>query len=80
VDEGVEIAKNIHRKMTSEQDLNAGKILAEKGMTVTELTPERIDAFRKIAQPAVRAHLEKESGKELVGKLIDTTAAVEKSM
>ena len=27
--------------------MNAGKILSEKGMTVTELTPEQIDAFRK---------------------------------
>jgi len=80
VDEGVEIAKGIHRKMTSEQDMNAGKILSEKGMTVTELTPEQVDAFRKIAQPAVRAHLEKESGKELVGKLIEATAAAEKAL
>lgn len=80
VDEGVEIAKQIHRKMTSEQDLNAGKILADKGMTVTELSPEQVDAFRKIAQPAVRAHLEKESGKELVGKLIEATNQAEKSM
>ncbi|MEA2935896.1 MAG: TRAP-type transport system periplasmic protein [Variibacter sp.] len=80
VDEGVEIAKQIHRKLTSDQDLAAGKILAEKGMTVTELSPEQVDAFRKIAQPAVRAHLEKESGKEIVGKLIDAANQAEKSM
>ena len=49
-------------------------------MTVTELTPDQVDAFRQIAQPAVRAHLEKESGKELVGKLIEATAAAEKAM
>jgi TRAP-type transport system periplasmic protein len=79
VDEGVEIAKGIHRKLTSEQDMNASKILAAKGMTVTELSPEQIDAFRKIAQPAVRAHLEKESGKDLVAKLIEATAQAEKS-
>jgi TRAP-type transport system periplasmic protein len=78
VDEGVEIAKGIHRKLTSEQDMNAGKILAEKGMTVTDLTPAQIDVFRKIAQPAVQVHLEKESGKELVGKLIEATAQAEK--
>jgi TRAP-type transport system periplasmic protein len=80
VDEGVEIAKQIHRKLTSEQDINAGKILSEKGMTVTELTPDQIAAFRKIAQPAVRTHLEKESGKELVTKLIEATAQAEKGM
>lgn len=79
VDDGVEIAKDIHRKLTSAQDMNAGKILSEKGMTVTELTADEIDAFRKLAQPAVRAHLEKESGKELVGKLIEATATAEKS-
>jgi hypothetical protein len=49
-------------------------------MTVTELTPDQINAFRKIAQPAVRTHLEKESGKELVGKLIEATAQAEKGM
>jgi TRAP-type C4-dicarboxylate transport system substrate-binding protein len=80
VDEGVEIAKDIHRKLTSMQDMNAGKILSEKGMTVTDLTGDQIDAFRKLAQPAVRAHLEKEAGKELVGKLIGATAAAEKGM
>jgi hypothetical protein len=49
-------------------------------MTVTELTSEQVDAFRKAAQPAVRAHLEKEVGKEVVGKLIEAAAQVEKSM
>jgi tripartite ATP-independent transporter DctP family solute receptor len=80
LEEGVAIAKDIHRRLTSEQDLNAGKILSEKGMTVTELTSEQVDAFRKAAQPAVRAHLEKEVGKEVVGKLIEAAAQVEKSM
>ena len=51
-DEGVAIAKDIHRKLTAEQDMNAGKILSEKGMTVTELTPDQVEAFRKVAQPA----------------------------
>jgi TRAP-type transport system periplasmic protein len=78
-DEGVVIAKTIHRNRTAEQDMNAGKILAEKGMTVTELTAEQVDAFRKVAQPAVRAHLEKENGKEIVGKLLAATAEAEKS-
>lgn len=80
LDDGIAIAKDIHRKLTSDQDANAGRILAEKGMTVTELTPDQIDAFRKVAQPAVRAHLEREVGKELVGKLIEATAQAEKNM
>lgn len=79
-DEGVAIAKDIHRKLTAEQDVNAGKILSEKGMTVTELTPDQVEAFRKVAQPPVRAHLEKEVGKDIVGKLIDATAQAEKGM
>jgi TRAP-type transport system periplasmic protein len=79
-DEGIAIAKDIHRKLTSEQDMSAGKILSEKGMTVTELTPEQIEEFRKIAQPAVRAYLEQEIGKDIVGKLIDATAQAEKGM
>jgi TRAP-type transport system periplasmic protein len=79
-DAGVAIAKDIHRKLTAAQDMNAGKILSEKGMTVTELTPDQVEAFRKAAQPPVRAHLEKEVGKDIVGKLIDATAQAEQRM
>ena len=55
--------------MTSEQDLGAKKILTEKGMEVTELSLPEVDVFRKLAQPPVRAFVEKDVGKEWVDKL-----------
>ncbi|AEG92207.1 TRAP transporter substrate-binding protein [Ramlibacter tataouinensis] len=70
VDEGVEKAKKIHRDMTREQDLSAKKVLADKGMTVTELSAAEVDRFRKAAQPAVRQYLEAEVSKEWTGKLV----------
>lgn len=75
VTEGVEIAKKIHRDMTREQDLSAKKVLSEKGMTVTELTPTEIDRFRKASQPAVRAYLEADVSKEWTEKLLAAAAA-----
>ncbi len=75
VTEGVDKAKKIHRDMTREQDLSAKKVLSEKGMTVTELTPAEIDRFRKASQPAVRTYLEAEVSKEWTEKLLAAAAA-----
>ncbi len=75
VTEGVDKAKKIHRDMTREQDLSAKKVLTEKGMTVTELTPIEIDRFRKASQPAVRAYLEADVSKEWTDKLLAAAAA-----
>jgi tripartite ATP-independent transporter DctP family solute receptor len=71
VDEGAEKAKKIHRDMTREQDLSAKKVLAEKGMTVTELSAADIDRFRQASQPAVRKYLEAEVSKEWTDKLLN---------
>jgi TRAP-type transport system periplasmic protein len=73
VQQGVEVAKVIHRGMTTAQDANAEPILKEKGMTVTRLSPEQIDAFRQKAQPAVRQWLEGEIGRDWVEKLLAAT-------
>ncbi len=78
VTEGIEKAKKIHRDMTREQDLSAKKVLTEKGMTVTELTPAEIDRFRKASQPAVRAYLEADVSKEWTEKLLAAAAAARK--
>ena len=75
VTEGVEKAKKIHRDMTRDHDLSAKKILTEKGMTVTELTPAEIDRFRKASQPAVRAYLEADVSKEWTEKLLAAASA-----
>lgn len=78
VDEGVEKAKKIHRDMTREQDLSAKKVLAEKGMTVTELTPAEIDRFRKLSQPVVRKYLEDDVSKEWTTKLVNASESARK--
>jgi tripartite ATP-independent transporter DctP family solute receptor len=75
VTEATKIARDIHRQMTSDQDLNAKAILTKLGMQVTELTPPQVEAFRKLAQPPVRAYVEKEVGKDLVADLFQTIAA-----
>lgn len=74
VDEGVLKARKIHRDMTRDQDLSAKKVLSEKGMTVTELTPAEIDRFRKLSQPAVKAYLDAEISKEWTERLLAAAA------
>jgi C4-dicarboxylate-binding protein DctP len=78
VDEGVAKAQKIHRDMTREQDLSAKKVLSEKGMTVTELTPAEVDRFRRVAQPAVKAYLDAEVSKEWADKLLAAANAARK--
>ena len=78
VTEGVEKAKKIHNDMTREQDLSAKKVLTEKGMTVTELTPAEVDRFRKAAQPVVRKYLEAEVSKEWTDKLVKAADSTRK--
>jgi C4-dicarboxylate-binding protein DctP len=70
VTEGAKVARDIHRKMTSEQDLAAKKILSEKGMQVTEIDAASVDAFRKLAQPPVVAWANQEIGKDYVDALL----------
>jgi len=69
VEQCVEIAKTIHRGMTAAQDANATTILADKGMTVTPLTPDQKAEFRKLAQPAVREWIVGEIGEDWPAKL-----------
>ena len=78
VDEGVLKAQKIHRDMTREQDLSAKKVLSEKGMTVTELTPSDIERFRRLAQPAVKSYLDAEVSKEWADKLLNAANAAAK--
>ena len=73
------IARDIHRKMTSQQDLNAKPILTKLGMQVTELNSNQVEAFRKLAQPPVKAYVEKEVGKELVAEFFQTIAVQRKA-
>lgn len=75
VRDGAVIARDIHRKMTSDQDLAAKTILTEKGMTVTELTPAQIGEFRKLAQPPVVDWANKELGAANVDALMKAVDA-----
>lgn len=75
---GIQIAKIIHRGMTCAQDLNAPTMLGSLGMEVTPLAPEQVAAFRNKAQPAVRAWVEEQIGKEWVEKLFSAVEAYKK--
>lgn len=69
VEEGIEIAKWIHRGMTAAQDANAATILSEVGMEVTALTPDQVAAFRERAQDPVAEWVASEAGQEWVDGL-----------
>lgn len=75
VTEGLEIAKKIHRDMTSAQDMNAESLLTEKGMEVTVLTDDQKEVFRAKAQPAVKAWAEENVGKQWVDALFSSIDA-----
>lgn len=58
VQDGINIAKEIHRAMTTAQDDSAEEILSGVGMEVAVLTPDEIQAFRELAQPAVLEYIQ----------------------
>ncbi len=74
VDEAIVIARDIHREMTAEQDLNAEEILSGVGMEVTVLSSEEIAAFRELAQPPMFEYLVGRVGQDWVDRIV---AAVE---
>ncbi len=76
IKDGVDLAKIIHRGMTSAQDANAKTILTEKGMEVYNPTPAELAKFRELAQPAGKKWVENEIGKEWVAKLENAISAV----
>ncbi len=67
--EGARLARDAHRQMTSAQDLKARELLEQQGMAVTVLSADEIDAFRRIAQPPVRRHVERVVGRAWVERL-----------
>jgi C4-dicarboxylate-binding protein DctP len=78
VDEGVQKAVAIHRRMTSDQDKNARQILEKVGMQVYVPTSAQVAEFRKLAQPPVRQWAEKEIGKDYVDSLFKAIDATKK--
>lgn len=78
VNEGVQKAMAIHRKMTAEQDKNAKKILEGVGMQVYVPTAAQIAEFRQLAQPPVRQWAEGEIGKNHVDALFKAVEATRK--
>lgn len=71
VQDGVDIAKWIHRGMTANQDMNASSILSDKGMEVTVLTPEAVEGFRQKTQPLVAEWMTEQIGAEWVDGLLE---------
>lgn len=77
--DGVNLVKTTHREMTAEQDKNAGKILAEKGMKVTELSSEEIEKFRQVTQPAVVKWMKEEVGDKWVDGMLEEVETIRNS-
>lgn len=76
VDQGIEIAKWIHRGMTAAQDMNLSTILGGVGMKVIPLTPAEVDVFRQAAQPPVVEWMKKEIGTQWVDGLMKEVEAI----
>lgn len=70
VQQGVELAKWIHRGMTAYQDDTTKMILQEHDVTVSELSADEIQRFRDATQPAVVDWMEKEYGGTWVQDLL----------
>lgn len=75
VDTCVVEARDIHRNMTRATDLAAEKTLTDVGMEVYVPSADEIAAFRDLAQPVVRKHLEAEVGADWVEKLVKAVEA-----
>lgn len=75
IDEAIVIARDIHRQMTSAQDLAAEEILSSLGMEVTVLSSEEIAAFRDASQPAVRDYLVGRVGQAWVERILQAVDA-----
>lgn len=76
VQQGVELAKWVHRGMTAYQDDTAKMVLQEKGVIVSELSPEEVQRFRDATQPAVVEWMEKEYGGTWVQDLLAEVEAM----
>jgi TRAP-type transport system periplasmic protein len=74
VSAGIEIAKEIHRAMTTAQDESAEQILGDLGMQVTVLNQEEIGAFRELAQPAVLEYIGGVVDQDLTDMLFEAIA------
>lgn len=70
--EGAMIASSYNRFMNYICEDQYKDILIDKGMTITELTNEQKDAFRKLGQPAVAAKVKEELGAEFVDDFLSS--------
>ena len=70
VQQGVDLAKWIHRGMTAYQDLTAKAVLESHGVKVTELSSQELARFRAAAQPAVADWMNKTYGGTWVADLL----------
>lgn len=71
IQQGVDLAKWIHRGMTAYQDDTAKMTLAPYGVTVSELSAEEIQRFREATQPAVVEWMNGQYGGTWVQELLD---------
>ncbi|NLY71205.1 MAG: DctP family TRAP transporter solute-binding subunit [Clostridiales bacterium] len=76
IQQGVDLAKWIHRGMTSYQDNTIKPVLTSYGMEVTELTPEALKEFREATQPTVVEWMKSEYGGTWVEDLLAEVEAL----
>ncbi|MDD4495075.1 MAG: TRAP transporter substrate-binding protein DctP, partial [Eubacteriales bacterium] len=70
IQQGVDLAKWIHRGMTAYQDDTAKMVLESHGVTVTELSASEIERFREATQPSVAEWMKGEYGGTWVDDLL----------
>jgi C4-dicarboxylate-binding protein DctP len=70
VQQGVDLAKWIHRGMTAYQDDTAKMVLESHGVQVTELSAQEMGRFRTAAQPAVADWMNRTYGGTWVADLL----------
>ncbi len=76
IQEGVDLAKWIHRGMTAYQDMTAKAVLESYGVTVSELSADEVQRFRDATQPNVAKWMKETYGGTWVDDLLAEIAAI----
>ncbi|WP_078412509.1 TRAP transporter substrate-binding protein [Priestia abyssalis] len=71
VTKAAEEAKNYQRELNQKESAEAFDLLKEKGMTITELTPEEEQKFLEKVQPVYKKY-SSQIGEEFVNKLLES--------
>ena len=76
--EGAKAWSARQREFNDADEKRAIVSMKESGVSITELTPEQLEAFRNATQKGVRPLIEKEVGADFLQQVIDAAAKAEK--